>query len=94
VTEGPVPVPPRLRPVDGRQAGAAGSGGDQSRAVLREFGANRAAMAAEISRLRAMLQDALYELSRVAAGSAALTTPSPPPGTARTTPARPFGFGP
>ena len=40
---------------------------DDAAKVLEEFGGNRAAMAAEIARLRALLEDAGYEISRLAA---------------------------
>lgn len=36
-------------------------------AILEEFKGNRAAMAGEIARLRARLEDARYEISRLAA---------------------------
>jgi hypothetical protein len=61
-------------------------------AVLREFGGNRVAMAAEIVRLRVLLQDALYEISRLTAAHPPTMTAGPPaPGSA--TRRRPFGFG-
>ena len=55
--------------------------------VLREFGGNRAAMAAEIARLRALLDDAGYEISRLAMARAGASTyyPAAPP------PIRPMG---
>lgn len=48
------------------------------RDVLREFKANRPAMAAEIARLRAQLDDARAELSRVAALGLGVLIPGPP----------------
>ena len=55
--------------------------------VLEEFGANRAAMAAEIARLRGLLEDAGYEISRLAASrqGASVFYPSASP------PIRPLG---
>ena len=50
--------------------------------VLKEFGGNRAAMAAEIARLRALLDDAGYEISRLAmarAGSSVYYPAASPP---------------
>jgi hypothetical protein len=73
------PVPPGLRPVAG---GATGTSADRDdvAAVLREFAANRVALAAEVVRLRVLLQDALFEVSRLAAEPARLvTSPAPPP---------------
>lgn len=64
---------------------------DEVRAVLAEFRANRAAMAAEIARLRARLEDASYEISRLASSRAAATVVYPaasPP----IRPAHPVGF--
>ena len=65
---------------------------EDMRAVLKEFHGNRAAMAGEILRLRARLEDALYEISRLAAGrerpaSVLFPTAAPP-----IRPAQPFGF--
>ena len=50
-------------------------------AVLKEFKGNRAAMAAEIVRLRSLLEDAGYEISRLAVAARAGTVvyPSAPP---------------
>ncbi len=58
--------------------------------VVEEFGGNRAAMAAEILRLRSLLDDAGYEISRLAASrhSATVLYPSAPP------PIRPVGLRP
>jgi hypothetical protein len=86
VSESRPPVPPGLRPVAG---GAASSspGGEEIAAVLREFGANRVALAAEVVRLRDLLQDALFEVSRRAADSGRLVTPPTPPPSSR-----PFGL--
>jgi hypothetical protein len=58
--------------------------------VLKEFGNNRAAMAAEIARLRSLLEDAGYEISRLAASRPGATVlyPSASP------PIRPLGFRP
>ena len=49
--------------------------------VVEEFGGNRAAMAAEILRLRAALDDAGYEISRLASSRQAPTViyPAAPP---------------
>ena len=80
----PPPVPPGLRPVPGGGA-AAPAERDDVAAVLREFGANRAALAAEVVRLRALLQDALFEVSRRAAEPVRVVTPPAP------TPPRPPG---
>jgi len=58
--------------------------------VLHEFKDNRAAMAAEIVRLRSLLDDAGLEISRLAASRPGATVlyPSPLPGL------RPVGFRP
>ena len=58
--------------------------------VLKEFGNNRAAMAAEIARLRSLLEDAGYEISRLAASRPGATVlyPSASP------PIRPLGLRP
>ena len=58
--------------------------------VLKEFQGNRAAMAAEIVRLRSLLEEAGYEISRLAASRPGATVlyPSPLPGL------RPAGFRP
>jgi hypothetical protein len=80
------PVPPGLRPVAG---GAKRSSPDRDdvAVVLREFAANRVALAAEVVRLRALLQDALFEVSRLAADPARVVTrPAPSP------PSRPVGL--
>ncbi len=49
--------------------------------VVKEFGGNRAAMAGEIVRLRSLLDDAGYEISRLAASRPSPTVlyPSAPP---------------
>ncbi len=80
--DGP-PVPPGLRPVGGGAQG--GPGGDEVATVLREFGANRVALAAEVVRLRGLLQDALFEVSRRAADPVRVVDPPP-----RSPPAAPF----
>ncbi len=72
------PVPPGLRPVKGG-AMQASPPSDEVAAVVREFGANRVALAAEVVRLRAVLQDALFEVSRRAAESVRIVTPAAPP---------------
>ena len=82
----PPPVPPGLRPVAGGATGPSGER-DEVAAVLREFTANRVALAAEVVRLRSLLQDALFEVSRLAAGPGRVVTPPAPP-----PPARPFGL--
>jgi hypothetical protein len=75
----PPPVTPGLRPVAGGATGPPPDG-DAVAAVLREFAANRTALAAEVVRLRALLQDALFEVSRRAAEPVrAVTPPAPPP---------------
>ena len=77
----PPPVPPGLRPVAGGATGAPAEGDDVT-AVLREFAANRVALAAEVVRLRSLLQDALFEISRLAAEPVRVVpppAPSPPP---------------
>ncbi len=58
--------------------------------VLKEFGGNRAAMAAEIARLRSLLEEAGYEISRLAASRVGATVlyPSASP------PIRPVGLRP
>ena len=61
------------------------------RAILKEFSGNRAAMAAEIARLRSLLDDAAFEISRLASSRQANTVlfpEAPPP----IRPARPVGF--
>ncbi len=73
------PVPPGLRPVKGGATDTLPPS-DEVAAVLREFGANRVALAAEVVRLRTFLQDALFEVSRRAAEPVGVVTPpSPPP---------------
>ena len=74
----PPPVPPGLRPVGGSSTGASADRDDVA-AVLREFAANRVALAAEVVRLRVLLQDALFEVSRLAAEPARVVTPPAPP---------------
>ena len=59
-------------------------------AVLEEFGANRAAMAAEIARLRSLLEDAGYEISRLAASRQGASVLYP----AASAPIRPIGLRP
>jgi hypothetical protein len=87
----PPPVPPGLRPVPGGATGAPADGGEVA-AVVREFAANRVALAAEVVRLRALLQDALFEVSRLAAEPVRVVTPpGPPPPRPPTKPLRP-GF--
>jgi hypothetical protein len=58
--------------------------------VVKEFGGNRVAMAAEILRLRQRLEEVRFDLSRAAAAgvSGLLVDPLPP---ADTTP-RPIGY--
>jgi hypothetical protein len=56
-------------------------------AILKEFGGNRAAMAGEIARLRALLDDAGYEISRLAMARAGSSTYYP----AAAPPIRPLG---
>ena len=58
--------------------------------VLKEFGGNRAAMAAEIARLRSLLEEAGYEISRLAAARQGATVLYP----AASPPIRPLGLGP
>ena len=85
----PPPLPPGLRPVPGRasEGGSEPGAGDDVAAVLREFGGNRTALAAEVVRLRAALQDALFEVSRRAVETVRVVTPpSPPPSPLRTPP--------
>ena len=64
---------------------------EQVRSILKEFSGNRAAMAAEIARLRACLEDASFEISRLAASRTATSvlypSASPP-----VRPAHPVGF--
>jgi hypothetical protein len=64
---------------------------EEVRGILKEFSGNRAAMAAEIARLRARLDDASYEISRLASSRGATTvlypSASPP-----IRPAHPVGF--
>jgi hypothetical protein len=87
----PPPVPPGLRPLAG---GATGTSADREdvAAVLREFAANRVALAAEVVRLRSLLQDALFEVSRLAAEPVRVVAPpAPPPPRPLTRPTRP-GF--
>ena len=79
----PPPVPPGLRPVAGGGSGAPADGDDVA-AVLREFAANRVALAAEVLRLRSLLQDALFEVSRLAAEPVRVVTPPAPPPPMRT----------
>lgn len=55
--------------------------------ILKEFGGNRAAMAAEIARLRSLLDDAGYEISRLAMARAGASTYYP----AASPPIRPLG---
>ena len=74
----PPPVPPRLRPVAGTATGAPVERDDVA-AVLCEFGANRVALAAEVVRLRSLLQDALFEVSRLAAEPVRVGPPPAPP---------------
>ena len=59
-------------------------------AIVEEFRGNRAAMAAEIARLRSLLDDAGYEISRLAVSRPGATVlfPSAP------LPIRPMGFKP
>ncbi len=58
--------------------------------IVKEFGGNRAAMAAEIARLRSLLEEAGYEISRLAISRPGATVlfPSASP------PIRPLGFRP
>jgi hypothetical protein len=80
VSEGAAPaVPPGLRPVAGGSTSPRADG-DAVAGVLREFAANRVALAAEVVRLRSLLQDALFEVSRRAAEPVRVVTPpaSPP----------------
>jgi hypothetical protein len=62
---------------------------DDVTAVLREFAANRVALAAEVVRLPSLLQDALFEVSRRAAEPVRVVLPPASPGV--TGPTRP-GF--
>ena len=80
----PPPVPPGLRPVEGGATGPSPAR-DELAAVLREFAGSRVALAAEVVRLRSLLQNALFEVSRRAAESVRVVTPPGPP-----PPARPF----
>ena len=86
----PPPVPPGLRPVAGGATGGS-EDGDAVAAVLREFGANRVALAAEVVRLRALLQAALFEVSSRAAEPVRVVTPAAPPPRPPRGPVRP-GF--
>ncbi|HEX2048719.1 MAG TPA: hypothetical protein VHF27_13210 [Acidimicrobiales bacterium] len=63
---------------------------EDSAKVLTEFGGNRAAMAAEIVRLRSLLEEAGYEISRLAVSRPGATVlyPSASP------PVRPIGLRP
>ena len=74
----PPPVPPGLRPVAGGSTGASADRDDVA-AVLREFAATRVALAAEVVRLRVLLQDDLFEVSRLAAEPARVVVPATPP---------------
>lgn len=56
-------------------------------AILKEFKGNRAAMAGEIARLRALLEDARFEISRLAAARQGGTVLYP----AASAPIRPAG---
>lgn len=60
--------------------------------VVKEFGANRVAMAAEIIRLRRALDEVRFDLSRAAAAgiSGLLLDPMPDPGRSP----RPIGYRP
>ncbi len=64
---------------------------EEVRSILKEFSGNRAAMAAEIARLRACLDDAAFEISRLASSCRATTvlypSASPP-----IRPSDPVGF--
>ena len=55
--------------------------------VMKEFGGNRTAMAAEIARLRSLLDDAGYEISRLAMARAGASVYYPAAGD----PIRPLG---
>ena len=67
----------------------------ERRAVLREFHGNRPAMAAEILRLRAQLDDARAELSRLAARvGGGVLIPGAVGGAAAPGVRRPVGFRP
>ena len=63
----------------------------ETKEVVSEFGGNRVAMAAEILRLRAALEDVRFDLSRAAAAgiSGLLLDPMP-----ETKTPRPVGFQP
>ena len=63
---------------------------DDAAEVLEEFGGNRAAMAAEIVRLRSLLEDAGFEISRLAASRPGATVLYP----AASAPIRPIGLRP
>jgi hypothetical protein len=63
---------------------------DEVAKIVKEFSGNRAAMAAEIARLRSLLDDAGYEISRLAASKVGGTVLYPAAGT----PIRPMGFRP
>ena len=61
------------------------------RSILKEFNGNRAAMAGEIARLRALVEEARFEISRLAVNRQATTVLYPsaqPP----IRPTRPVGF--
>ena len=88
MTENRPPVPPGLRPVAGGASSPA-AGREELAAVLREFGGNRVALAAEVLRLRALLQDALFEVSRRAAAPVTVVTPPAPPARPRPFPSPP-----
>lgn len=88
MTEPRPPVPPGLRPVAGGASSPA-PGGEELGAVLREFGGNRVALAAEVVRLRTLLQDALFEVSRRAAAPVTVATPSAPRAGSRPFPSPP-----
>ena len=95
MSDASTPVPPGLRPVAGKSDGSAADRSrttDDTGAVLRQFGANRAAMAAEIVRLRRLLDEALFEVSRQAAAHPTVVT-GQRAGLANPSPERPFGFG-
>ena len=63
----------------------------EAQEVVKEFGGNRTAMAAEILRLRRAMEDVRFDLSRAAAAgvSGLLLDPLPPTRTPR-----PVGFQP
>ncbi len=64
---------------------------EEIRSILKEFSGNRAAMAAEIGRLRARLDDAAFEISRLASSRRA-TTVLHPSASPPIRPSRPVGF--